>query len=133
MATRSVPKSTRAPARARKVDDDGLRLLREARKAPALFTHEEMYKLESAIGKDSDGIWRRVALAVVAQPGKKFLEGVAANRESAVAFAEAVGPLRDYLGRLGQLTEVIGAAQMRIVVALAQREDMDSLFQEARS
>jgi hypothetical protein len=128
MATRSLSKAAH-----RRVDVDGAKVLRQMRAAPALFTQEEMYKLEASIAEDRDGMPRRVALALLARPGGDFLDSIAADREAAVALAEVSKSLGGYVKRLRELTKLMEAAQGRMVIALANREDMDSVLKEARS
>lgn len=128
-------KSTRATQRKsadRQADAKGGKILRQMRRAPAVFTHDEVHSLESKISADADGPARRIALAVLTQPGVKLLDAVA-DRSYAVAIADSSQRLGEYLGRLHQLTDVLESAQMRMVVALATREDMQSVIEEVQS
>ena len=125
--------SNRTTARARITADEGEKALRRMRKAPPVFTQEEMYKLEAKIKEDGDGVTRRIALAVLAEPGAKFLEDIAGKRDYAVAIANTSECLVGYVGRLRQLTELMEATQLRMVIALANRTDMDSVIREAKA
>jgi len=134
-ASRKNPRSpVRATTRARAATAaEGVKLLRQLRNAPAVFTLEHMHKLEAAIEEDADGPARRIALLLLTQPGAKFLDDVARAREYAVAVAELSDCLVAYGGRLRQLIDLMDAVQVRVTVALAYRTDMDSVFQQARA
>jgi hypothetical protein len=135
MATK---KSTRATRRTRRTEeeiaaDEGEKFLRQLREAPAVFTDAEMYSLEAKIGADGDGPTRRIALAVLTTSGSRLLDEIAADRDYAVAVADVYQHLDGYLGRLRELTELMSAAQVRMMLALANREDMYAVMQQAKT
>jgi hypothetical protein len=132
MTARSVSKKARAASRGRLTTDESCKILRKVRKAPAVFSKNEMESLESKIRADADGVTRRVALAVLTQSGAKILDSIAGDREAAVGFAECSQNLTDYISRLRQLIEVMEAAQVRLLVGLARREDMHAVLHEAK-
>jgi len=107
-------------------------MMRQLRNAPALFTQEDLYELEASIKEDKDGVTRRIALAVLTQSGAEFLQAVADNREFAVEIAKESDCLTHYVKRLRMLTEWMDTAQVRMVLALAKRRDMDSVLDEAK-
>lgn len=113
-----------------KLDEETLAelMLQRITEDPAVFTDEQIDAIEKRA--QADGITRRAMLAFLSKPGKWALETIAQDREAAVAFADLQAQILDYLDRDKSMREFFAAANVRILIALAQREDMDEIIAE---
>jgi hypothetical protein len=132
MATRNS-EANRTGIKAKKLSEEVFadKMLRNIRKSPALMTHEQMYEYEKGVQTDS-GIARRGALAVLTQPGAKLIDGIYQDRETAVAMAAMYELISVYHKDLEGLTKLVDVALARLIVALANRTDMNEILAEGR-
>lgn len=104
----------------------------KVRKSPATMTNEEVYALENAIQGDPFGMTRRLAFATLSQSGKHILDSVKKDREFAVGSAAMMDNIGSYRKALQGLLDHVTAAEVRLMVAMAQRKDMHEIFAEAK-
>lgn len=111
-------------------DEFAMQILERMRAEPATFTPDQVQIIEKRA--QADGITRRAMLALLAMPGKQVLETALEDRDAALGLAELQAHIRDYLdNRHDSLRELLQAADVRIMLALAQREDADQIIAEA--
>jgi hypothetical protein len=102
----------------------------EVKKAPATLSDEEVRQLEEEFRQDIAGYARRGAFGILAQTGAHIIAAVAKDRPTAVAFADLYGRVAAYKGALTELLELVRQAEARLLVALANREDMTEIMAE---
>jgi len=78
------------------------------------------------------GIMRRLALAYLEMPFKESAEPILADRGSAVSLAHLYEVLDSQLEKYELLAEWLRAAKTRMQLAVALRDDKDSVIAEAR-
>jgi len=127
------PKQNPVTPRRRK-RSDGLtragaaKVLRQMKASPAVLTQEQIQVIETRMQQDTDGVIRRMALAVIALSGAQLIEKVGkGDRESAQSVAQVMEHIGEYIGRAKALVEWLEAAQLRCMIALAYRDDGDEL------
>lgn len=105
------------------------KMVEEIAAQPATLTHSQVDAIEQRA--QADGVIRRCVLAMLTKPGKHTLESALNDREAAVAYAGLQADIRDYLEhRHDELKELFEAVDARILIALAQREDMEEILKE---
>lgn len=115
-------------------DDDIFadRLVEQLRAAPPLLEKQQMYAIEDNIRADQ---MRRVVLAVASMPGDELLQQTENDREFAVAvlqggiFSEMDSVIERYKG----LVSLLETVQVRLVISLSMREDMESVIEEGKA
>lgn len=103
-------------------------ITRRLREAPPALTQQQLDDIE----KDAQaaGVTRRAVLASLTQPGAKLIDAVVDDHDTARAFADLHARIREYLDQMTLLTDLVQSARMRLMVALAQRDDMQELLDE---
>lgn len=97
--------------------------------APAILSFGDMNKLEAWW---RDGIRRRrCSLALLTMPARELAEKVQADRGFAVAVADVLDGIEDLENVAKELTNLFQAVQARTILALAGREDMQEIRNEA--
>jgi hypothetical protein len=133
MATKKHSKSAikKACARASMPSDAALaKVCSRARRAPALLSSEERAEAERVA---SERDWVRLATwSVLSMPGKDIIKAVRDKRDTAVAFAALSDAAVAYRKNLKQIEEFVETMEVQIMVALAHREDMAGVIEEAR-
>lgn len=122
MAKRNSRKSD-----ARFADD----MIATVKAAPAVLSTAQLDEVERAF--NSWGTTRRTALAFLTKSGGYLIQQVQKDRQFAVALADAANHADEYLEYLRQFETSLKAFRARAIVALACREDMDAVLQEARA
>jgi hypothetical protein len=81
----------------------------------------------------SQNVNRRVALSFLAKPFGEMAKRIGdAKREGAVAMAAAMPALKESAVKYARIAELFTAAEIRIGLALCQREDMKEILEEAK-
>jgi hypothetical protein len=97
--------------------------------APPLLSFEDMDKLERWW---RDGVRRRrCSLILLTTPAKELVEKVQKDRGFAVAVADVLDGIKDLTNVAQELTELFNAVEARTILALAAREDMQEIMDEA--
>lgn len=100
------------------------------KKQPAQLTKKQVYQIEDT--ERAMGVTRRAALMTLTMPGKKLLAEMRKDKELARALACAYESLGDYIDKLDGMSCMMKTAYARLMVALAQREDMRELLKQAK-
>ncbi|MGH8502012.1 MAG: hypothetical protein ACREVE_05970 [Gammaproteobacteria bacterium] len=112
-------------------EEFAVKMLERVTAEPATLTEEQEERIEKVAQRDA--ITRRCVLAMLTKPGKHTLESALNDREAAVAYAGLQADIRDYLkNRHDGLKEFFEAVDIRIGLALAQREDMTEIIEQAK-
>ena len=114
-----------------KIDDDfALKMYRKIRRAPALLTKEQVSDCEkTATQRD----WvRRATWCLLTMSGKELIDKIKNDREAAVGCAMAYRAMSDYKKNLDEIARFVGCAEVRMMIALAGREDMQAVLSEAK-
>lgn len=98
--------------------------------AQALFSVEKLGEAESVW--NSIAVTRRSAMAMLTKSGPDLVKAITDNREFAVACADLLGGIEASIVKLDSLKEILEHAQWRMMVALAHREDMQAVYEEAK-
>lgn len=98
--------------------------------AEALFSVDKLDEAESVWNEIA--VTRRVAMITLTKSGPELINMVMEDREAALAYAELLDCLGHHLQKMDSLKEILEHAQWRVMMALAHREDMQSVFEEAR-
>lgn len=106
-------------------------ILEGVKAAPAIFTFDQIDEMERVI--DEMGWVRRAGHALLMKTGAELLDQFAQDREAAVALVCWYDQLERYIAMLDSLKELAEIAQARSLIAYAQREDMDAVFEEGRA
>jgi hypothetical protein len=107
------------------------RMLKQVRAAPALLKLEEIEEAERNF--QSWSVARRSVLATLSKSGNELIDAIEKDRAIAVVFACLLDSIGDYLLYLQSIEKMVGAAQGRLLVALANRVDMDGVLAEAQA
>ncbi len=133
MVTSKVAATSKRSKSSKKLADDQFadRMFRKIEKAPAWFKNSD--EVERFNKKISDRTWiRRMATAVLEMSGKQLIERVEKDRDFTAALVPWYDRINDYLKMLDDVKDLVGHAQARFTLAIANREDMDQVFEEAR-
>jgi hypothetical protein len=106
-------------------------IFERVRTSPATLSEAEMRELEEAVRADHFGYARRGALGVLTQTGAEIINAVAEDRPTAVAFADLLNRITAYRNALTDLLDLLRQAEARLLVALANRDDMQEVMAEA--
>lgn len=104
------------------------RIFAQLEAAPALLTREQVDSLEDEIQKDS---WQRAALIFCTSSGKDLCRKIEHDREFAILAAQVKNSLTSVKERYAQLTELLATVDVRIMLALCGRKDMEAVLAEA--
>lgn len=106
------------------------RIFEQIKGAPALIEKQQIYTIEDSIKSDQ---MRRVALALAAMPGGELIQKIDSDREFAVLSGGIFSEMDQLIARYKGLLEVIETVQARLMVSLANREDMESVINEGKA
>jgi hypothetical protein len=106
------------------------RMLKRVRAAPALLNLEEVEKAEHNFR--GWGVTRRTTFALLSKSGSELIDIIENDLAAAVLFAQHLDSLGNYLEYLKSIVKMAEAVQGRLIVALANRVDMDGVFAEAK-
>lgn len=127
----AMKKFTTRPVKSRKPTwEDGFAAKFDAQ--PAQITPEQRDRIEAQFST-SNGMWRRLGLATLAQSGSELIEAVTADREIAIEFAYAANITKEYAAMLRNFAGLMDTASARISVALCSRPDMVAVMHEAEA
>lgn len=98
--------------------------------AEALFSVDKLDEAESVWNEIA--VTRRLAMLMLTKSGPELIDMVMEDRGAAVACADLLGCIEDHVSKLDSLKEILGHAQWRLMMALAHREDMQSVYAEAK-
>jgi len=107
-----------------------MKLIRAARKAPALIKREDVERFERRAQQRDIG--RRLMWVILSMSGKDLIEQVRTDRVYAVNMAVVADGMQRYRESNAQLNSFVDSAEARLMVALAYRKDMDEVIAEAR-
>lgn len=112
------------------MDDEvfAARIFAQLEAAPALLTREQVESLEDDIRKDS---WQRAALIFCTSSGKDLCRKIEHDRDFAILAVQVKNSLSRVKARYEQLTELFATVDVRIMLALCGRKDMDAVLAEA--
>jgi hypothetical protein len=102
----------------------------EFKESPAIMSLDEAEAADRAHREDADGIIRRAAFAFLTRSGAQLLEAVN-DRNHALTFARCEQGLNEYRQKLEALAKLMRVAEMRLLVALATRDDMTAVMANA--
>lgn len=106
-------------------------IIQRAKEAPPTITKAQLYDIEK--GVQATDATRRAAIAVLAMPGSELMQIVVSGRETALAFAQLTEWIDCFLEKQQRVKDLVKSAQAKLLVALAQREDMHNLLDQATS
>ena len=99
-----------------------------------LLTAEVLDQIERDIGSNQPwGPWRRAGLACLTRSGRQLIEGLETDRDAAVAVAAVANGTKDYAKRLRELAELMDKANLRLLMALCWRDDIEEIMSEAKA
>jgi hypothetical protein len=104
------------------------RIFAQLEAAPALLTREQVESIENEIQKDS---WQRAALIFCTSTGKDLCRKIEHDREFAILAVQVKNSLSSIKERYEQLTELLATVDVRIMLALCGRRDMEAVLAEA--
>lgn len=113
--------------------DQCVELFQAVLEAPASVSATVLDDIEKAFGTNHWGPTRRAALAFMSKTGREQMEIFTDSRSGAVAIATLDEGVREYSRQLRALADIMDAASARILLGLAQREDMSEVIEEATS
>lgn len=108
------------------------RIFDRVKRAPAICTEDDVARVDQELMNGSLALNRRVALFILTRPGKFAIDMARGDRKEAVAVADGVLGIRDTVRRMRELADILEAAEWRLAVALCEREDMESIYAEAK-
>lgn len=120
-------KANKKPALSIKAAD---KIWRDFRKQPAQITGEQVDRMEKK-AQEETGLARRIALQSLTQSGKELSEAMR-DRETAVAFADAIRVIESYERRLKAMAELMHTASIRLGIAMSARRDMQQIMRAAQ-
>jgi len=85
----------------------------------------------SMTGAGADAVNRRMATAYLSKPFKEIAEKISKDRGTAIAFASAAVCIKSSAEKYKTIADLMGSAEVRIHMALCQREDMQEILAEA--
>ncbi len=85
----------------------------------------------SMTGSGADAVHRRIALISLSRTFKVTAENIRDDREAAIALASAAALIKSSARKYRGLADLMDTAEVRIQIALCQREDMDAVLAEA--
>ena len=97
----------------------------------AYFTTDEMKNVERNF-LTNYGVIRRTALGILTKSGKEFLDLITDNRDFAVALVDVYDLLPEYVQKLTEFIELMEHVNARMLMAYANRPDMEEVFEEGR-
>jgi hypothetical protein len=103
------------------------RIFAQFEAAPALLTHEQVQSIDG-IRTDS---WQRAALIFCTTSGKDLCRKIEHDRDFAILAAQVKNSLSSVKERYEQLTELLATVDVRIMLALCGRKDMEAVLAEA--
>jgi hypothetical protein len=112
------------------MDDElfATRIFAQLEAAPALLTREQVETIENDIQKDA---WQRAALIFCTSTGEDLCRKIEHDREFAILAAQVKNSLSSIKERYEQLTELLATVDVRIMLALCGRRDMEAVLAEA--
>lgn len=110
---------------------EGAALLRKISKMPAQFDKDFVFTVDERLQGPDDGMTRRVALLMLTRPAKQLFSDVKSNRDLAIEIAQVFNHLPEVMDRLNGLISMLKTSEIWMMVALAQRPDVDQVFMEA--
>ena len=119
--------------RSRKKDDPNFaeKMLAQIMAMPAPLSDRDEVTIETRL--KHDGVVRRMALAVLTKPGKFTLTHAAKDRKFAEALAAIFVRLPGVTEFHQDLTKTLQQAHVWLMLALAQRADMEKLLDAAKA
>lgn len=106
-------------------------IIQRAKEAPPTITKAQLYDIEK--GVQATDATRRAAIAVLTMPGSELMQIVVSGQETALAFAQLAEWIDCFLEKQQRVKDLVKSAQAKLLVALAQREDMHNLLDQATS
>jgi len=113
------------------VDDDFARsMLEDLMQTPSQYDRATYEKIEERF--EGTRVSRRVALLILTQPFNQLRDRVVANRRLAEAMVEMSYAVDSTLDMMRDIVEILETSRTWQMMALACRDDMMSLFEEAQ-
>lgn len=107
-------------------------LLKKVHSCEPILNEQDVGLIESKMQSAEFGIGRRIGLVAASKDGAWFKAlSCETDHESAVAMTSGMLELRDHIARLRELTDWLEGAEVRLMLALAARDDYETLHAEA--
>lgn len=116
--------------RHRKSEIDYEKLVERVEAEPAVFTLDQVRQGNRSL--DEIQYVRKIAAFLLSRSGRELMDDVAGKRDLAVALAEWSDQVKRFEEKTQATLEMVTAAYTRLIVALACRDDMDQVLNEAR-
>lgn len=125
--------ATANSSRSRKQDDQHFaeKMLAQMMAMPAPISDRDSKIIEARL--QDEGAVRRTALALLTKPGKSILAHVTKDRKCAEAVAAVFVRMHDVTEFHQNLTNTLKQADVWLMLALAQRPDMQTLLDAANA
>jgi hypothetical protein len=113
------------------MDDEvfAARIFEQLEAAPALLTREQVESIEDDMRGD---FWQRAALVFCTSSGKDLCRKIEHDRDFAIMAAQVKNSLSSVKERYEKLAELVAMVDVRIMLALCGRKDLDAVLAEAR-
>lgn len=104
-------------------------LLEKVLNAPATLTKENVDEDEASLNAQS---WiRRTGVSLQTISGRELCENVKDDKDTAIVLAEWSNAVGEYIKKVNAIVEILEASRLRVMVALARREDVDQIMEAA--
>jgi hypothetical protein len=133
MATRHSTGAARAKrTRNRFTAADANLFFNRLKRSRPICTEGDVARVDHELMRGGMALNRRVAMMILTRPGKFVIDWARGDRKTAVAMADGVLGIRDTVKRMRELADLLEAAEWRLAIALCEREDMTSVYAEAK-
>ena len=134
MATRNSTGATRAKRHRKGFTHAEIdRFFRQLERSKPILTEGDISRVDDLLIRGPHARNRRVAMMILTRPGKFVVDWAQESREQAVSMADGVLGIRETVKAMRQLTEMMEAAEWRLAMALCYRDDMKSVYAEAKA
>jgi len=106
-------------------------MYRRFRTQPPQMTKEQMAAIDEDCRGPAQGVDRRIMLASLTRTGAELIAAAIEDDESGETVAQMIVRIQSYERRLRQLADWAQTAHIRLMMALAGREDMQQLLKSA--
>jgi hypothetical protein len=106
------------------------KMLEGIRSLPPYLTMDQVAEAERVF--NSLGVTRRIGYITLTKSGKDLIDSIAADRGLAVGMAEWLDNFQLLIEQLDAVKETLGHTQARILIAIANRDDLSSVLAEAK-
>lgn len=131
MATKSKSIARKKPPSGGLTDRQAMQLLQKIKKSPPLASEQDAFELDRSFREDCNGVMRRMILVMLTKSGRELVENVGKDRAFAVALADVYQHTRGCIERHEALMDLLKAAELRMMIALCTRGDMQQVIDES--